>query len=130
MSSDTVNAPQLVDNFGRTVDYVRISVTDRCDFRCVYCMDEKMSVLPRNRILTLEELAFLAENFVALGVKRIRITGGEPLVRQNVMKLFEEIGALPGLDELTLTTNGSHLAEMSAGLRHAGVKRLNVSLDP
>jgi cyclic pyranopterin phosphate synthase len=120
---------KLVDPFGRTVDYVRISVTDRCDFRCVYCMDEKMQFLPRARILTLEEIALIAKSFVELGIKKIRLTGGEPLVRKNVMELIEELGQLESLEELTLTTNGSQLEHMSTPIREAGVKRINVSLD-
>ena len=100
---DTQTQPeQLVDNFGRHVDYVRISVTDRCDFRCVYCMSEDMEFVPRARILTLEELAQISRAFVELGVKRIRITGGEPLVRRDVVKLMSEVAALDGLDETTL----------------------------
>ena len=120
---------KLVDPFGRTVDYVRISATDRCDFRCVYCMDEKMQFLPRARILTLEEIALIAKSFVELGIKKIRLTGGEPLVRKNVMELIEELGQLESLEELTLTTNGSQLEHMSTPIREAGVKRINVSLD-
>ncbi|MGI9230077.1 MAG: GTP 3',8-cyclase MoaA [Gammaproteobacteria bacterium] len=119
----------LIDNFGRTVNYVRISVTDRCDFRCVYCMDETMQFVPRERLLTLEELAFIARAFSELGVSKVRITGGEPLVRHNVVKLFEDIGALPGVTELVTTTNGSQLPKLAHGLRAAGVKRINISLD-
>jgi cyclic pyranopterin phosphate synthase len=103
----------LVDRFGRRVDYVRISVTDRCDFRCVYCMAEDMQFLPRSEILSLEELAMVAETFVGLGVKKIRLTGGEPLVRHNVLWLCERIAALPGLRELVLTTNGSQLVKLA-----------------
>ena len=121
--------PALVDRFGRRVDYVRLSVTDRCDFRCVYCMAEEMQFLPRREILSLEELLAAAEAFVALGVRKIRLTGGEPLVRQNIVWLAERIAALPGLGELVLTTNGSRLAKLAAPLRAAGVKRINVSLD-
>ncbi len=120
---------KLVDNFGREVTYVRISVTDRCDFRCVYCMSEDMTFVPRARILTLEELARIATAFVQLGVEKIRITGGEPLVRCNVVKLMADIANLDGLRELTLTTNGSQLTRMAGGLRAAGVRRLNISLD-
>jgi len=111
------------------VTYVRLSVTDRCDFRCVYCMSGKMSFLPRAQVLTLEELAFIARAFTELGVHKIRLTGGEPLVRKNVLWLFREIGALPGLRELVLTTNGSQLEKMAADLRAAGVRRINISLD-
>ena len=120
---------RLVDKFGRTVSYVRISVTDRCDFRCVYCMDEDMTFLPRARILTLEELAFVGRAFSELGVRKIRITGGEPLVRNNVIKLFQDLGHLPGLEELVLTSNGSQLPKLAAPLRAAGVRRINISLD-
>jgi cyclic pyranopterin phosphate synthase len=120
---------RLVDNFGRTVNYVRISVTDRCDFRCVYCMAEEMEFVPRAQLLTLEELGQIARAFTELGVGKIRITGGEPLIRRNVLKLFHDIGALPGLRELALTTNGSQLRHMAAELRAAGVRRVNISLD-
>jgi cyclic pyranopterin phosphate synthase len=123
------HAAQLVDRFNRTIRYVRISVTDRCDFRCVYCMDEGMSFLPRAQILTLEELAQIGRAFVALGVDKIRLTGGEPLVRHNVMKLVEDLGRLPGLCELVMTTNGSQLTRYAVPLREAGVRRLNISLD-
>ena len=122
-------ASALVDRFGRRVDYVRLSVTDRCDFRCVYCMAEEMQFLPRREILSLEELLAAAEAFVALGVGKIRLTGGEPLVRQNILWLAERIAALPGLRELVLTTNGSQLGRMAQPLRDAGVKRINISLD-
>ena len=121
--------PRLVDRFGRVVDYVRISVTDRCDFRCVYCMDEQMTFLPRARILTLEELALVGRAFAELGVRKIRLTGGEPLVRNNVLKLMRELGALTQLQELVLTTNGSQLPHMAQDIRAAGVKRINISLD-
>ncbi|UZE95548.1 GTP 3',8-cyclase MoaA [Alkalimarinus alittae] len=120
---------KLVDKFGRQVTYVRISVTDRCDFRCVYCMDEEMSFLPRADILSLEEIGLVAQVFSELGVSKIRLTGGEPLIRNNVMSVIEEIGALPTLNELVLTTNGSQLTRFSGGLVSAGVKRINISLD-
>jgi GTP 3',8-cyclase len=120
---------KLIDNFGRQVTYVRISVTDRCDFRCVYCMTEDMTFVPRARILTLEEVAQISAAFVALGVDKIRITGGEPLVRRNIVKLLADIAALDGLQELTLTTNGSQLPRLAAQIREAGVRRLNISLD-
>lgn len=119
----------LVDRFGRHVNYVRISVTDRCDFRCVYCMAEDMEFLPRSRVLSLEEIATIAQAFTELGVRKIRITGGEPLVRRNVLSLFERLGALPGLHELVVTTNGSRLSEFALPLRRAGVRRVNISLD-
>jgi cyclic pyranopterin phosphate synthase len=119
----------LIDKYGRHIDYVRLSVTDRCDFRCVYCMSEKMTFLPRKDVLSLEEIYKVARAFTSLGVRRIRLTGGEPLVRSNILSLVENIGALPGLDELLITTNGSHLEAMAADLKRAGVTRLNISLD-
>ena len=121
--------PALVDRFGRTVDYIRLSVTDRCDFRCVYCMAEDMTFVPRAEVLTLEELYRVAAAFAALGVKKIRLTGGEPLVRHNVMHLVRQLGKLEGLDELTMTTNGSQLDRFAEPLREAGVRRINISLD-
>lgn len=120
---------QLIDRFGRQVTYLRISVTDRCDFRCVYCMSEDMTFLPRQQILTLEETAEIAAVFVELGVTKLRITGGEPLVRRNVMSLFQSLGQLDGLRELTVTTNGAQLTRYARALREAGVARLNISLD-
>jgi len=120
---------RLIDRFGRVVDYVRISVTDRCDFRCVYCMEPDTKFVPRPQILTLEELALVSRAFVELGVGKIRLTGGEPLVRRNVVKLMEDIHRLPGLRELVVTTNGSQLQRLAGDLRSAGVKRLNISLD-
>lgn len=120
---------QLTDRFGRVVDYLRVSITDRCDFRCVYCMSEEMVFLPRKQILTLEEIQFICEAFVELGVNKIRITGGEPLVRNGVIGLLQNIGHLPGLNELVLTSNGSKLAQMADDLKAAGVKRINISLD-
>jgi len=121
--------PLLVDRFGRGVDYIRISVTDRCDFRCVYCMSEQMTFLPRPQVLSLEEIEQIAQAFVALGVKKIRLTGGEPLVRRGIVDLCQRLAALEGLDELVMTTNGSQLGTMAGQLRDAGVKRLNISLD-
>jgi cyclic pyranopterin phosphate synthase len=119
------------DPFGRDISYLRVSVTDRCDFRCVYCMTEHMTFLPRDDLLTLEELERLCAAFIRKGVKRLRITGGEPLVRRNVISLFERLGARlgTGLDELTLTTNGSQLSRFATDLYAAGVRRVNVSLD-
>jgi cyclic pyranopterin phosphate synthase len=121
----------LVDRFGRPITYLRVSVTDRCDFRCVYCMAEDMTFLPRKDLLTLEELDRLASAFVARGVRKLRLTGGEPLVRRNIMwligRLSRHLGA--GLDELTLTTNGSQLARHADALAACGVERINVSLD-
>lgn len=119
---------KLQDRFGRTVNYVRLSVTDRCDFRCVYCMAEEMTFLPREQILTLEEIATVARTFVALGTEKIRLTGGEPLVRKGVLDLVREIGSL-GLRDFAMTTNGSQLPAMAEPLRKAGLKRLNISLD-
>ncbi|WP_219062762.1 GTP 3',8-cyclase MoaA [Pseudomonas sp. UMAB-08] len=119
----------LMDSFSRKVDYLRMSVTDRCDFRCVYCMAEDMEFLPRQRILTLEEIYQLAERFVALGTRKIRLTGGEPLVRRGVVDLCRQIAALPDLRELCMTTNGSQLSALAGPLFDAGVNRLNISLD-
>ena len=122
----------LIDPFARRITYLRVSVTDRCDFRCVYCMAEDMTFLPKAEILTLEELARVAEAFVQLGVEKLRLTGGEPLVRRNVMSLFRNLGALLGegrLKELTLTTNGSQLERYAGELAACGVRRVNVSLD-
>jgi len=118
---------QLIDRFGRRVDYVRLSVTDRCDFRCVYCMSEKMEFLPRAEVLSLEELYEIGAAFVRLGVSKIRLTGGEPLVRRDILGLIERLGQLP--IELVLTTNGSQLPHMAQDLARAGVRRLNISLD-
>jgi len=120
---------KLVDKFGRTVDYIRLSVTDRCDFRCVYCMTEDMKFLPRSQILSLEELYLVAKAFIELGVKKIRMTGGEPMVRSDVMSLIEKLGALPGLEELNLTTNGAQLDKYAPALKAAGVNRINISID-
>ncbi len=126
------SAVPLIDPFGRTISYLRVSVTDRCDFRCVYCMSEDMTFLPKRDLLTLEELDRLCSVFVGQGVKKLRITGGEPLVRRNIMRFFEgmtrhlESGAL---EELTVTTNGSQLARHAQHLADCGVKRINVSMD-
>ena len=121
--------PQLVDNFNRKITYVRMSVTDRCDFRCVYCMTEKMTFTPRAQLLTLEELELVGRAFVELGVTKIRLSGGEPLLRRNILQLFQGLGRLNGLRELVLTTNGSQLVKMALPLKAAGVKRINISLD-
>lgn len=121
--------PLLQDRYGRKVTYLRLSVTDRCDFRCVYCMAEDMAFLPRSQILSLEELAGIGRAFVELGVSKIRLTGGEPLVRQDVLKMIRNLGALEGLRELTLSTNGSRLSEYAYELRAAGITRVNISLD-
>ena len=119
----------LVDKYGRRVTYVRLSITDRCDFRCTYCMAEEMIFLPRHEVMSLEECLRVATVFVGLGVNKLRITGGEPLVRKDAMWLIERLGALPGLDNLVMTTNGSQLSRFAAPLKAAGVKRLNISLD-
>jgi GTP 3',8-cyclase len=123
--------PPVIDPFGRAITYLRVSVTDRCDLRCVYCMAEDMTFLPRAEILSLEELERLAATFIRLGVRKLRITGGEPLVRRNVLTLIERLGTRlgQGLDELTLTTNGTQLARFAPALAAAGVRRINVSLD-
>lgn len=120
---------KLIDRFGRRVTYVRLSVTDRCDLRCLYCMSEKMTFLPRNQVLTLEEMARLGRCFSELGVVKLRVTGGEPLVRPNVIWLFEQLGRLSGVRDLTLTTNGTQLSRYAQALRDAGVTRINISLD-
>lgn len=120
---------QLVDGFDRGISYLRLSVTDRCDFRCQYCMAETMHFLPRSEVLTIEELLRTARLFTELGVRKIRVTGGEPLIRRGIDELFDGLGALPGLETLALTTNGSHLAESAQMLRESGVNSLNISLD-
>lgn len=122
-------AGTLVDKYGRQISYVRLSITDRCDFRCTYCMSEKMTFLPRDQVMSLEECLRVARVFVGLGVSKLRITGGEPLVRPNALWLLEQLGQLDGLRELVLTTNGSQLDRYAPALRNAGVKRLNISLD-
>jgi GTP 3',8-cyclase len=124
--------PPLIDPFGRSVTYLRVSVTDRCDFRCVYCMSEHMTFLPKQDLLTLEELDRLCSAFIARGVRKLRITGGEPLVRKNIIWLFRALSRhldAGTLDELTLTTNGSQLAKHAADLKACGVERINLSLD-
>jgi cyclic pyranopterin phosphate synthase len=125
-------AAPLIDPFQRAIRYLRVSVTDRCDFRCVYCMSEDMTFLPKAEILTLEELDRLCSAFVRMGVRKLRLTGGEPLVRRDIMKLFRALGRHIGtgaLDELTVTTNGSQLTKYAQELRDCGVRRINVSLD-
>jgi len=124
-------APALIDAHGRAIQYLRISVTDRCDLRCRYCMSENMRFLPRNELLSLDELALVADRFVARGVRKIRLTGGEPLVRSDTLDLVRRIGSHlgGGLDEVTLTTNGTRLAEHAGALADAGVRRVNVSID-
>src|SRR5215472_16816636 len=122
----------MIDPFGRTITYLRVSVTDRCDFRCIYCMAEEMTFLPKAELLTLEELDRVCGTFIGLGVRKLRLTGGTPLVRRGIMTLFRSLGrhlAAGALDELTLTTNGSRLAQYASELRECGVRRVNVSLD-
>ena len=128
----TTARPALVDGFGRTVTYLRVSVTDRCDLRCTYCMAEHMTFLPKAEVLTLEELDAIASTFVELGVRKLRLTGGEPLMRKGFMSLVEGLSRhlrSGALDELTLTTNGTRLAEFAPGLADHGVRRVNVSMD-
>lgn len=128
---DLTTAAPLIDPFGRPITYLRVSVTDRCDFRCVYCMSEQMTFLPKKELLTLEELERVCGTFIDMGVKKLRITGGEPLVRRDIMNFFRSMGDRlgKGLDELTLTTNGSQLRRFAKDLADCGVKRVNVSLD-
>jgi len=126
-----MNAP-LIDPFQRAISYLRVSVTDRCDFRCLYCMSENMTFLPKKELLTLEELDRMCSTFIRLGVRKLRITGGEPLVRRDIMTFFRAMSRhleSGDLDELTLTTNGSQLSRFAADLAAAGVRRINVSLD-
>ncbi len=127
----TSSSAPLVDTFGRRVTYLRMSVTDRCDLRCTYCMAEAMTFLPRKELLTLEELEFVAKAFIRRGVRKIRVTGGEPLVRKDIMSLFNQLGQMlgNGLEELTLTTNATQLSQHANDLAAAGVRRVNVSLD-
>ncbi|QQR37907.1 GTP 3',8-cyclase MoaA [Devosia rhizoryzae] len=126
-----MTARPLIDSFGRQISYLRISVTDRCDFRCVYCMAEDMTFLPKKDVLSFEEVEAIAGAFIARGTTKIRLTGGEPLVRRDIMDLVRSLGGRigNGLDELTLTTNGSQLAKYAEGLFASGVRRLNVSID-
>src|ERR1700744_4888509 len=124
--------PSLVDPFGRDITYLRVSVTDRCDFRCVYCMSENMNFLPKADLLSLEELDRLCSAFVARGVRKLRLTGGEPLVRRGIMTLIHSLSRhlrSGRLDELTLTTNGSQLEKYASELKDAGIDRINLSLD-
>jgi len=126
-----MNTP-LIDPFQRTVNYLRVSVTDRCDFRCVYCMSENMTFLPKKELLTLEELDRMCSTFIRLGVSKLRITGGEPLVRRDIMTFFDAMGRhldRGALDELTLTTNGSQLERFADQLFAVGMRRVNISLD-
>ncbi|WP_394129194.1 GTP 3',8-cyclase MoaA [Shewanella maritima] len=120
---------QIIDQFNRSVEYLRLSVTDRCDFRCVYCMSEDPEFLPRDHVLSLEELSWIAQAFTEMGVKKIRLTGGEPLVRSDCDHLVASLGKLPGLEDLSMTTNGSRLSKLAQPLFDSGLKRLNISLD-
>jgi cyclic pyranopterin phosphate synthase len=131
IAADHAPLPSLVDSFGRRISYLRVSVTDRCDFRCRYCMAEAMTFLPRRELLSLEELALIVDRFVDRGVTKVRLTGGEPLVRRGLPELARRIGRRigDGLDELTLTTNGVRLTEAAEPLADAGIRRINVSLD-
>ena len=131
MNEKIKNTNKLIDPFGRTVDYLRVSVTDRCDFRCTYCMVEDMQFLPKKDILSIEEIEDICRVFMKLGTKKIRLTGGEPLVRKGIMKVINNLGKEVGssLDELTITTNGSQLEAKAEELYNAGVRRINVSLD-
>jgi GTP 3',8-cyclase len=129
---ETENPKPMIDPFGRHVSYLRVSVTDRCDFRCVYCMSEHMTFLPKRDLLTLEELDRVCSAFVDKGVRKLRITGGEPLVRRNIMQLFRDLSRhlkTGRLDELTVTTNGSQLQKYAQELADCGVRRINVSMD-
>ena len=129
MTETSANKSQLIDRFGREVTYVRLSVTDRCDLRCVYCMSEDMKFVPREQLLTLEEMNRIGKAFVDLGVNKIRLTGGEPLTRRNILSVFETLGSLEGLNDLTVTTNGTLLKKYAQPLKDAGVTRINISLD-
>ena len=122
---------KLIDTYGREISYLRVSVTDRCDFRCAYCMSENMNFLPKKEILSLEELEQICLSFINVGIRKIRLTGGEPLVRKGIMSLIENLGKKigNGLDELTITTNGSQLEKYAKNLYENGVRRINVSLD-
>ncbi|MDG1163992.1 MAG: GTP 3',8-cyclase MoaA [Porticoccaceae bacterium] len=122
-------APRLTDSFGRDVDYLRLSVTDRCNLRCTYCMAEDMTFLPKQQILSLEELRDIAAAFVELGVRKIRLTGGEPLIRRDILKLVGSLANLSGLYELTMTSNGIMLPKMAQPLKDAGLSRINISID-
>lgn len=132
MTANTAYTPTMTDPFGRDITYLRVSVTDRCDFRCTYCMAENMTFLPKKDLLSLEELDRLCTVFIEKGVRKLRLTGGEPLVRKNIMHLIEELSRhlrSGALEELTLTTNGSQLAKFAGRLADAGVRRINISLD-
>jgi GTP 3',8-cyclase len=129
MRSISASSPALIDSFGRAITYVRLSVTDRCDLRCVYCMAEDMTFLPRAEVLSIEELALLGKTLCELGVTKLRITGGEPLIRGGIIELMRKLRQIPQLQELCLTTNGTHLVQHAQALKDAGVDRINISLD-
>lgn len=129
MSSSQASDPPLVDSFNRQIRYLRLSVTDRCNMRCTYCMAEDMTFLPKSRVLSLEEMGLVGEAFVGLGVEKIRLTGGEPLVRNGVVELAQQLSRIDGLRELVMTTNGVLLDKYAQPLRDAGVARLNISID-
>ncbi len=129
MQPTSTTSPALIDSFGRAISYVRLSVTDRCDLRCIYCMAEDMTFLPRSEVLSIEELVLLGKTLCELGVTKLRITGGEPLIRGGIIELMQELGKIPQLQELCLTTNGTHLAQHAQALKDAGVDRINISLD-
>lgn len=123
------SSTSLIDRFGRQITYVRLSVTDRCDLRCVYCMSEDMTFVPREQLLTLEEISRIGRLFVEMGVNKIRISGGEPLTRRDILQVFESLGQLDGLNDLTITTNGTQMQRYAGALKNAGVTRVNISLD-
>lgn len=129
MQTQAIQTPALIDSFGRVITYARLSVTDRCDLRCVYCMAEEMTFLPRTELLTIEELTLLGKTLCDLGVTKLRITGGEPLIRGGIITLMQNLGQLTKLRELCLTTNGTHLVQHARALKDAGVHRINISLD-
>jgi GTP 3',8-cyclase len=129
MLTQAIPTPALIDSFSRAITYARLSVTDRCDLRCVYCMAENMTFLPRNELLTIEELTLLGKTLCDLGVTKLRITGGEPLIRGGIITLMQNLGQLTQLRELCLTTNGTHLTQHAQALKDAGVHRINISLD-
>lgn len=123
------SSSRLIDSYGRRIDYARLSITDRCDLRCIYCMAEDMTFLPRNDVLSIEELVLLGTTLCELGITKLRITGGEPLVRGGVVELMQRLRQVPGLQELCLTTNGTRLTQYAHALKDAGVDRINISLD-
>ncbi len=129
MQLTSTKSTTLIDSFGRAITYARLSVTDRCDLRCIYCMAEDMTFLPRSEVLSIEELALLGKTLCELGVTKLRITGGEPLIRGGIIDLMQQLGQIPQLQELCLTTNATHLAQHAQALKDAGVDRINISLD-